>query len=38
MGAPEQLERIIAGHSDPERLTMSIEEIHQVLETLQGMH
>lgn len=38
MGAPERLEKIIAGHSDPEKLTMPIEEIQQVLENLQGMH
>lgn len=38
MGTPGRLEKIIEGHSDPEKLTMPIEEIQLVLENLQGMH
>lgn len=38
MGTPGRLEKIIGGHSDPEKLTMPIEEIQLVLENLQGMH
>jgi hypothetical protein len=38
MGAPKQLEKIISGRSDPEKLTMLVEEMQQVLENLQGMH
>ncbi|KAF9463019.1 CPSF A subunit region-domain-containing protein [Collybia nuda] len=38
LGMPEQLDKIISGQSDPERLTMSIEEMQTILETLQSMH
>ncbi|KAF5382718.1 hypothetical protein D9615_002834 [Tricholomella constricta] len=38
LGSPEEVEKIIAGHSDPERLTMPVEEMQKVLENLQSMH
>ncbi|KAG5639200.1 hypothetical protein H0H81_005679 [Sphagnurus paluster] len=36
--SPEDLEKIIAGQSEPERLTMPVEELKAVLESLQSMH
>ncbi|KAG6831954.1 hypothetical protein H0H92_006555 [Tricholoma furcatifolium] len=38
MGSPDETERILAGNSDPERLTMPVEEIQAVLENLQSFH
>jgi DNA damage-binding protein 1 len=38
LGSPEQLERIIAGNSEFERLTVSAEDLQRVLENLQSMH
>jgi DNA damage-binding protein 1 len=38
INTPEQLEKIMAGNSDPERLTMPVEQMQQALENLQGMH
>ncbi|GLB38302.1 putative CPSF A subunit region [Lyophyllum shimeji] len=38
LGSPDQLERIVSGSSEPERLTMPVEEMQKVLENLQSMH
>ncbi|KAG6854676.1 hypothetical protein C0991_003324 [Blastosporella zonata] len=38
LGSLDDVEKIMAGHSDPERLTMPIDEIQAVLENLQSFH
>ncbi|TFK40691.1 CPSF A subunit region-domain-containing protein [Crucibulum laeve] len=38
LGSPPQLQKVIEGQSEPERLTMSVEEIQKVLENLQSLH
>ncbi|KAG6878094.1 hypothetical protein C0993_012421 [Termitomyces sp. T159_Od127] len=38
LGTPDVIEKIMAGHNDPERLTISTEEIQAVLENLQSLH
>ncbi|KAH0586144.1 hypothetical protein H2248_007410 [Termitomyces sp. 'cryptogamus'] len=38
LSTPDVVEKIMAGHSNPERLTISAEEIQAILENLQSLH
>ncbi|KAG6903292.1 hypothetical protein C0995_000187 [Termitomyces sp. Mi166 len=38
LSTPDLVEKIKAGHSDPERLTIPVEKIQAVLENLQSLH
>ncbi|KAG6837618.1 hypothetical protein H0H93_006139 [Arthromyces matolae] len=38
LGSPDVIEKVMAGHSDPERLLISVEEIQSVLENIQSFH
>ncbi|KAF9013379.1 CPSF A subunit region-domain-containing protein [Cyathus striatus] len=38
IGSQEQVDKVITGQSEPERLTIGVDELQEVLENLQGLH
>ena len=38
VGNPKLVDKIVRGNSEPERLTLPVEELQKVLENLQSMH